>query len=314
MAGMATTTGVQEPEEVAFPESTRVSTLLEQIAKERSWSDEQILQDLTIADKHRLYFVKDLLLLSDQSWQVIELLPLVKDLLRQSISIGRQKEDAKALKRAKKAEYKKQQRMDMEAALRSNNNDTSNAGDLEKLENTSAAEPSVQSLVPLVQYTRLTPQPTGSSQTLTLTPKPTSQSLDDTESQSFSQKAERRGSGSSIPSSSSSSSSDFSASTPPSNANGSKANSGLTGSTTTRVRRIMPKGPNRILVTAASGKTFEADRYCPHKKVDLATWGAVVGDNLICTKHNWSFRLDGGGYCAKEGKSIHASPCKVNDW
>jgi nitrite reductase/ring-hydroxylating ferredoxin subunit len=68
---------------------------------------------------------------------------------------------------------------------------------------------------------------------------------------------------------------------------------------------------NRIRVRTSDGDVFEADRYCPHKKVDLISYGQISGRNLICTKHNWSFSLDSGG-ATKKGKNINA--CKVNDW
>ncbi|KAF9998744.1 hypothetical protein BGZ79_007580 [Entomortierella chlamydospora] len=74
--------------------------------------------------------------------------------------------------------------------------------------------------------------------------------------------------------------------------------------------RIQPMG-NRIRVTAGNGTTYEVDRYCPHKYVDLATKGVVVGNTLFCNKHNWAFALDNNGYCSKHKMTINA--CKV-DW
>ncbi|KAG2227892.1 hypothetical protein INT45_002130 [Circinella minor] len=76
-------------------------------------------------------------------------------------------------------------------------------------------------------------------------------------------------------------------------------------------RPITPVSSNRIQVRTATGDTFECDRFCPHKGVDLSTWGQVLGNKLICTKHNWSFSLEGGGVGPK-GRSVH--PCRVNDW
>ncbi|KAF9171321.1 hypothetical protein BGX21_002862 [Mortierella sp. AD011] len=74
--------------------------------------------------------------------------------------------------------------------------------------------------------------------------------------------------------------------------------------------RIQPMG-NRIRVTAGNGTTYEVDRYCPHKYVDLATKGVVVGNTLFCNKHNWAFALDNNGYCSKHKMTVNA--CKV-DW
>lgn len=93
----------------------------------------------------------------------------------------------------------------------------------------------------------------------------------------------------------------------------------MTTATTTNVRKpkvfsgrsIQPVSANRIRVQTTDGSVYEADRFCPHKKVDLSTWGQVVGNTLICSKHNWKFSLDGTSIATK-GRSIN--PCKVNDW
>lgn len=76
-------------------------------------------------------------------------------------------------------------------------------------------------------------------------------------------------------------------------------------------RPIKVVSANRIRVQTTDGSVYEADRFCPHKKVDLSTWGQVLGNQLICTKHNWNFNLDNSGFSSK-GRNIHA--CKVNDW
>lgn len=76
-------------------------------------------------------------------------------------------------------------------------------------------------------------------------------------------------------------------------------------------RPIKPVSNNRIRVRTSSGQVYECDRFCPHKGVDLSTWGQVLGNTLVCTKHNWSFGLDGPGIGSK-GRTVH--PCKVNDW
>ncbi|CAO3653705.1 unnamed protein product [Cunninghamella echinulata] len=55
----------------------RTSTLLEQIGKEYAWSDEQVDQDIDVLEKNRLYLVRDLRVLSNQSWLSLELLPIV---------------------------------------------------------------------------------------------------------------------------------------------------------------------------------------------------------------------------------------------
>lgn len=74
---------------------------------------------------------------------------------------------------------------------------------------------------------------------------------------------------------------------------------------------VIPNG-SKIKVVGASGKVYEADRYCPHKGVDMSK-GQVIGDSILCPKHKWEFKLDGGGRCTtKSGYSLRA--CQVNDW
>lgn len=75
-------------------------------------------------------------------------------------------------------------------------------------------------------------------------------------------------------------------------------------------RPIQAVSANRIRVQGADG-VYEADRFCPHKKVDLSTWGQVLGNTLICSKHNWKFDLNNDSVGTK-GRSIN--PCKINDW
>ncbi|KAG2227893.1 hypothetical protein INT45_002131 [Circinella minor] len=77
--------GSKQGDSIPLPDNMRASTLMEQIGKERSWTDEQIDQDCVILDDNRLYFVRDLRALSNQSWSVIGLLPIVRDLLRRAI-------------------------------------------------------------------------------------------------------------------------------------------------------------------------------------------------------------------------------------
>ncbi|KAG1079004.1 hypothetical protein G6F42_023978 [Rhizopus arrhizus] len=68
-----------------LPDSDTVVSVLQRIANEKNWSPEDTEQDLAVLAKHRLVYVGDLRALSGESWTQIELLPLVKDLLRSSI-------------------------------------------------------------------------------------------------------------------------------------------------------------------------------------------------------------------------------------
>ncbi|KAI7907309.1 uncharacterized protein BX663DRAFT_495485, partial [Cokeromyces recurvatus] len=90
--------------------------------------------------------------------------------------------------------------------------------------------------------------------------------------------------------------------------------------TTTTINKNKPKiftgrpikaiSSNRIRIRTNDGDIFEADRFCPHKKVDLVTWGQVMGRTLICTKHNWNFNLDNSIGFGRKGKNLNA--CQVN--
>ncbi|ORZ17880.1 hypothetical protein BCR42DRAFT_412692 [Absidia repens] len=82
---ITTDTLLDKHNSILLPDTLRASVLLRRIGLERSWTQDQVNQDISILDGHRLYTVRDLLSLSDYSWKVIDLLPLVKDLLRSSV-------------------------------------------------------------------------------------------------------------------------------------------------------------------------------------------------------------------------------------
>ncbi|CAO3649640.1 unnamed protein product [Cunninghamella blakesleeana] len=98
--------------------------------------------------------------------------------------------------------------------------------------------------------------------------------------------------------------------TPPSFTNGKSPSSSLNKDASFGLRPIKAISGSRIQVKTSSGEIFECDRHCPHKGVDLTTWGQVLGNTLVCTKHNWRFNLEGNGMGPK-GRNLH--PCKVND-
>jgi UDP-MurNAc hydroxylase len=39
---------------------------------------------------------------------------------------------------------------------------------------------------------------------------------------------------------------------------------------------------------------FTLERYCPHRKADLSTFGSLEGDEIVCTLHGWRFRTSDG--------------------
>lgn len=64
------------------PSTELVSDLLSKFAQDRGWSKEQLDADLHLASSNRLTNVTDLRLLSQQSWDKLPFLPIVKDLLK----------------------------------------------------------------------------------------------------------------------------------------------------------------------------------------------------------------------------------------
>ncbi|KAI8051064.1 uncharacterized protein B0P05DRAFT_562815 [Gilbertella persicaria] len=66
-------------------DTTTVQSILESIAQEKQWSKQDVENDLSILSRNRIVHVHDLRALSGESWAQIELLPLVKDLLRSAI-------------------------------------------------------------------------------------------------------------------------------------------------------------------------------------------------------------------------------------
>ncbi|KAI9254221.1 hypothetical protein BY458DRAFT_521134 [Sporodiniella umbellata] len=63
----------------------KVKELLGDIGKKKKWSEKDVKNDISILEKNRIFTVNDLKSLSRESWAQIELLPLVKDLLRLAI-------------------------------------------------------------------------------------------------------------------------------------------------------------------------------------------------------------------------------------
>lgn len=284
--------------------------------------------------------------LSKSSWKAIELLPIVKDLLRKALhpegssldkSDKKDKKDKKEKKKQKKKEKKeKKRKMKNLGVPITNGSFTLSDGRDEKplfAEGVVSEDPetirnTIQNLkVDTTVEEPLSPtSPSGRKKSVSFseldpvtvdgTPPPVP-SLPATMRQPMT-----NGSGSSTSSSSSSSSiSSSSDSSSDSDCDGKKSKQQQQRSFEQPAVQKKPKvftgrpikavSGNRIRIQTNDGDVFEADRFCPHKKVDLVSWGQVVGRSLICTKHNWNFSLD-TGFAAKGGRSIN--PCKVNDW
>ncbi|CAG8467375.1 8911_t:CDS:2 [Diversispora eburnea] len=79
---------IYNSQDVSLSDYMKIDSVIKQISVENSWPEDQLKSDLTILIKNRIYTVKDLRVLSKESWERIELLPIVKDLLREAISRG----------------------------------------------------------------------------------------------------------------------------------------------------------------------------------------------------------------------------------
>ncbi|KAG2181433.1 hypothetical protein INT44_008246, partial [Umbelopsis vinacea] len=317
-----------------LPDSMRVSTLLEQIGAERSWTSQQMESDISILAHNRLYFVKDLRVLSSESWKVnslgtavtITLLPIVKDLLQKAINIGieseydrrkREKYERKYLDKDsdKKKEKKKDKKKDnhksdsypsefsgeVPIGVTSDDPDTLR----NTLQNSSTSLSGANGIQADEKDLPLSPK-SLSLKIVSFDNEPAI--IQENGGDTVKEGAEAAKSSDTADSSDSETSSDSTSDddrplTRPANVTTSKP--------ATPYRKIKASG-NKIHVMTSSGQAFECDRYCPHKGVDLVTWGQVVGNNVICTKHNWSFALDRDGTSNKASRSLHA--CKINDW
>lgn len=82
-----------------------------------------------------------------------------------------------------------------------------------------------------------------------------------------------------------------------------------------------PLAPHRIRRQAPNGAVYEFDRYCPHKRADLAQAPISGSGTIVCPKHKWAFDLSRGGLvCSKSGpyslQAVYLGNCasKLNDW
>jgi len=50
------------------------------------------------------------------------------------------------------------------------------------------------------------------------------------------------------------------------------------------------------------------ERYCPHRRADLATFGRVDGCVLTCELHGWQFDLETGRCLTADDRSIRVRP------
>ncbi|KAI9261317.1 hypothetical protein EDC94DRAFT_584965 [Helicostylum pulchrum] len=302
---------------IPLPDSMRTSTLLEQIGKDRKWSDSQIAQDIVTLENNRLYYISDLRELSNSSWKAIDLLPLVKDLLRNALDPTRktkETEDKKSRKKKEKKEKKKKYKKEKKEKKDKKQKllgEPVVSKDFEPLFTGGVVSEDPETIRNTIQNLNVQNDTLTQSKGVNSTRK---KSVSFSENDPVSVPITNKASVMNSSSSSSSSSSNSSSSSSSESECDDKSCNPLTTVTKPKVftgRPIQPVSANRIRVKTTDGSVYEADRFCPHKKVDLSTWGQVVGNTLICSKHNWKFSLDGTSFATK-GRTIN--PCKVNDW
>ncbi|ORX49920.1 hypothetical protein DM01DRAFT_1338052 [Hesseltinella vesiculosa] len=327
-----------EDQETPLPDSMRSSTLLEQIGKERGWTDDQVQSDIQVLQNNRLHFVRDLRSLSDHSWTVIDILPLVRDLLRQGIRIqgkpGREGssneslscgDDVKEKKKKDKKDKKDKKKKDKKLGKSVQPSVLVAKDEVAMAMEPDGGGPSQEDILADV----LSDDPETIRNTINNGSMDLGKGLPDEDADathasdrpkktvSFSEqdatipcpdksKPAVVLEDSSDESSTTSSSSSDEASVRPKKAKD-KPSAPTNGFSSTRPIQVVT--PNRIRVKTGSGTVYECDRFCPHKGVDLATWGQVIGNTLVCSKHNWRFNLTGA---STNGRSVH--PCQVNDW
>ncbi|KAG2180164.1 hypothetical protein INT43_003953, partial [Umbelopsis isabellina] len=321
--------------ETPLPDNMRSSTLLEQIGHERSWTSQQMDSDIAILVHNRLYFVKDLRVLSAESWKTINLLPIVKDLLQKAINVGIESEydRRKREKYERKASYDKHEKNEKnEKSEKKDKKDKKKKKDKQKDFDSLGDKVISSEKSEDVPYGVTSDDPTtlrntlqNSSTSLTgangvqgngedeeLSPKSPSEKMVSFDSQpSIIDHTSKKEVFESDSSNSSDSDSMSESSSSDDNKPLTRVSDNSAVRTTMPLRKIKAVG-SKIHVLTTSGQAYECERYCPHKGVDLVTWGQVVGNSLVCTKHNWNFALDKGGANNKGSKSLHA--CKINDW
>ena len=66
------------------------------------------------------------------------------------------------------------------------------------------------------------------------------------------------------------------------------------------VRRLKPQPPSEEIRVG----DYVVERYCPHRKADLAVFGECDGSVLVCTLHGWKFDLETGRCLTAEDRAL----------
>ncbi|KAI8812630.1 hypothetical protein BJ742DRAFT_655035, partial [Cladochytrium replicatum] len=253
--------------------------LISEIGTQRKWSEGDINRDVKVMQDQRLYTVADLRLLGPEAWREVPLLPIVKELLRRAAwhGVGRaklkeKKKEEKNMKKAAKMRYKAEEEF---SSSSSSSESEMERDKVNKENNENAKEKKKADKLEKKEAKRAEKDLENGEHVLN----------------------EKIGApnGTVLP-------------------EGISLESPLANGAPQQPRFLAAPvvTASKIKATASDGKTYEFDRWCPHKGVDLAK-GPLVGTRIICPKHRWEFDLARGGVCVdKPGKSVNA--CVVNDW
>jgi UDP-MurNAc hydroxylase len=79
-----------------------------------------------------------------------------------------------------------------------------------------------------------------------------------------------------------------------------------------RMRRAEDEAVRRTAPEVVSEEIELGDyivqRYCPHRQADLAEFGVVEGDHIVCTLHGWKFSTKDGACLNAEDRKLSVRP------
>ncbi|CAG8689005.1 37456_t:CDS:2 [Gigaspora margarita] len=272
----------------ALPDNMGVDMLLRQIGVEHSWPENQINSDINVLTKNRIFLIRDLRILSNESWKDIELLPIVKDLCREAINFESNQRFVNDSNTKKKLSKKNFNKSNLGPIPYETPQSTFDSIPYETPQSTLAYEIPRSPLTPIPSIPYESPQSCAEVNTQKIISDrsplksipPASQKIDvqdDISDRSplksippTTQKIEPRNDNSPF----------F---MPPPN------------------KKVVGNG-NRMKVKTSSGKIYEVDRWCPHAKTDLSS------------RHKWAFDLENGGKCASACTDATINACPVYDW
>ncbi|KAF0528311.1 ammonium transporter [Gigaspora margarita] len=311
----------------ALPDNMGVDMLLRQIGVEHSWPENQINSDINVLTKNRIFLIRDLRILSNESWKDIELLPIVKDLCREAINFESNQRfvnDSNTKKKLSKKVsldslvskfYHHNHHPSNEFRIISSKNfNKSNLGPIpyetpqstfdsipyETPQSTLAYEIPRSPLTPIPSIPYESPQSCAEVNTQKIISDrsplksipPASQKIDVQDD--ISDRSPLK-------------------SIPPTTQKIEPRDDNSPFFMPPPNKKVVGNG-NRMKVKTSSGKIYEVDRWCPHSKTDLSSRSVVIGAKLFCAKHKWAFDLENGGKCASACTDATINACPVYDW